>query len=558
MVFVFSLVGCLCGLVAPYYQKAFIDHLLVNTPAVSEAFISFALMLAYHLLFQSSLWIAARESILAQRDLADHLYQKVLNIRGALVGSAPPGEAVSLFAVDIPGATTLLDQNLATGASIVFPLVLAPLALWHTFGIPLSGSFATLGVLLLIHGFFAWRQSRFFIRFKQLAAERTGRVDEWVNNIRALRILGWTEEAEKRIFDVRTRETENRVRMVTNGQFMNSIAHASTYLLNIGAVSYVIYRRSSVTPGELLALLWLIGVFLMRPLRNLPWFFVMGLDGLSSCRRLDRALQLSLPPPRMETPPTPLSPPEPGLALEVRGLTLEIQGQKLLEEITLTVRQGEWLAVVGSVGSGKSLLLQSLIGETPARFYRFAIDSKETSGPVHPWVRSHFAYVAQEGFTMSSTLRENLYLEYGASSLQDAQALRALGEAQFNPSHEGVLEGLDSEIGERGVNLSGGQRQRVGLARASLAQRPIQLLDDSLSALDVETERALVRDLLTGRWKASTRILATHRLSVLELCDRIVFLDHGRIQDEGTLEELLERNTSFRAFFDQSQVEPLH
>jgi ABC-type multidrug transport system fused ATPase/permease subunit len=159
---------------------------------------------------------------------------------------------------------------------------------------------------------------------------------------------------------------------------------------------------------------------------------------------------------------------------------------------------------------------------------------------------------------MSSTLRENLYLEYGASSLQDAQALRALGEAQFNPSHEGVLEGLDSEIGERGVNLSGGQRQRVGLARASLAQRPIQLLDDSLSALDVETERALVRDLLTGRWKASTRILATHRLSVLELCDRIVFLDHGRIQDEGTLEELLERNTSFRAFFDQSQVEPLH
>jgi ABC-type multidrug transport system fused ATPase/permease subunit len=557
LVFVLSFLGCLCGLAAPYFQKAFIDQLLAQNPVLAEAFIAFGLMLAYHLLFQTSLWIATRESVIAQRDLADHLYQKVLHVRGALVGRAPPGEAVSLFAVDVPGAATLLDQNLATGASLIFPLLLAPFALEHTFQIPLSASFGALGILLLIHGFFAWRQSRFFIRFKQLAAERTGRVDEWVNHMRALRILGWMEQEEERIFDVRRRETQNRVSMVTNGQFMNSIAHASTYLLNALAVAYLVgVRGGSVTPGELLALLWLIGVFLMRPLRNLPWFFVMGLDGLSSSRRLDRALAVALPPPRMEPPSAALPPPKPDLALEVRGLTLESDGHRLLDEITLEVRPGEWLAIVGAVGSGKSLLLQSLVGETPARFHRFAIDAKETSGPVHPWVRSHFAYVAQEGFTISSSLRENLHFEYGAPPASDAQALRALREAQFEPTHEGVRDGLDSEIGERGVNLSGGQRQRVGLARASLAGRSIQLLDDSLSAVDVETERGLIRELLAGRWQGSTRILATHRLSVLELCDRVLFLDSGRIQDQGSLEELLERNAAFRAFFHQSRGEP--
>ena len=127
--------------------------------------------------------------------------------------------------------------------------------------------------------------------------------------------------------------------------------------------------------------------------------------------------------------------------------------------------------------------------------------------------------------------------------------------SQFDLSVEVLEKGLDTKIGERGVNLSGGQKQRVNLGRAlfryeSLPPQPspIILLDDCLSAVDIKTEEKLVDELISGRWSNSTRILVTHRLSVLKHVDRILFFDEGRIRDQGTLAELMARSPDFRDF----------
>lgn len=109
-----------------------------------------------------------------------------------------------------------------------------------------------------------------------------------------------------------------------------------------------------------------------------------------------------------------------------------------------------------------------------------------------------------------------------------------------------LKDGLDTEIGERGVNLSGGQRQRVSLARAHFSKRNILLLDDCLSAVDVDTEKKLLHDLLTGVWHDKTRLLVTHRLSVLPLVDRILVLREGAIVLEGSYLELMESSPEFR------------
>jgi ABC-type multidrug transport system fused ATPase/permease subunit len=167
------------------------------------------------------------------------------------------------------------------------------------------------------------------------------------------------------------------------------------------------------------------------------------------------------------------------------------------------------------------------------------------------------AYVPQEGFTMSATLRENVCIEYlseSGSTVDDRRVLEALRLAQFDPASERVQEGLEAEIGERGVNLSGGQRQRISLARARYAERPIILLDDCLSAVDVDTERHLVDQLIAGAWAGRARVLATHRLSVLPLCDRVLFLEDGAITLQGTYDQLLERSEVFRDFVRREAV----
>ena len=132
---------------------------------------------------------------------------------------------------------------------------------------------------------------------------------------------------------------------------------------------------------------------------------------------------------------------------------------------------------------------------------------------------------------MSSSLRDNVAFTYDFSPEFDQDISASLSLADFDPTHERLESGLNTDIGERGVNLSGGQRQRVGLARAHFHHRNMILLDDTLSAVDVDTEHKLIEKLLTGSWKHCTRILVTHRLSVLEYADRVYVMNHGRLTE---------------------------
>ncbi len=561
-----SLLAACLGILAPYAQKHFADDLLGGHPAQLWIWAAFLLTLGAQSLAQLSMWLAIRESMITQKALGDLTFARLLEGPGGLIGARPAGEAVSLFAVDVPGAAALLDQALVMISAMIFPIILAPIALHYFFGIPAWASLGAIFTLGLVNLGLALRQSKFFVSFKQLAAERTGLVAEWVQNIRTLRILGWVGAAEERIFALRRRESRNRKRMVTNGQIMNALASSVTFGLNILAILLLLHLRGGAaagarpTPGELLSLFWILGVFLARPLRQFPWAFVITMDSLTSIRRLQEAMDytVTLPTVHEQVEGVLGLPAEPAYALEVRGLTLEAGGKQLLSEMDLCVKPGELVAIVGEVGSGKSLLFKSLMGATGASFARFAVGGRRTAGPRNPAVRALMAFVPQEGFTMSATLRENVTFNYHDSTApdpgRDRRVLRSLELSQFVPERERVSEGVDAEIGERGVNLSGGQRQRIGLARAHFADRPIILMDDCLSAVDVDTEARLVEKLICGEWRERTRILVTHRMAVLPRCDRVIFLDSGRILLSGTYSELVARSRRFREFVRREAV----
>jgi ATP-binding cassette subfamily B multidrug efflux pump len=336
---------------------------------------------------------------------------------------------------------------------------------------------------------------------------------------------------------------------------MNTFGSTVTYVINLtGVAGLVFFRSEHVTPGELFALLWIFGAFLTKPFRMFPWLFTMSMDSLTSLRRLQRFLDRPgetpgrTPVSKDENVAASVSKNEQGLSLEVKALNLTIGGASRLSDVEFEIAAGEFVAIIGEVGSGKSLLMLSLMGETGATFGSFQIGAQDALAMELDERRRLFAFVPQEGFVISASLRENIAFEYDSEKNADGRVRRALQLAQFPVDVEYAVGGLDTEIGERGVNLSGGQRQRVSLARAQYFNRPVILLDDSLSALDVDTENSLIRDLIRGDWRQKTRILITHRLSVLSHVDRILFIENGQVVENGKLVDLMARSARMRRF----------
>ncbi|NUN04884.1 MAG: ABC transporter ATP-binding protein [Bdellovibrio sp.] len=559
LVLVSSLIAAVLALLGPFFQKEFIDqltgvesklHFVHFTNPLGYILGAFFCVLTAQAFSQLTAYLSIREALHMQKVFAKRLYEKTLHLRVDTMAGKPVGEIVSLYATDVPGATVFLDQTLPAGCSTLFPLILAPYAISVLFDIPLWPIVFLMITIATLNTAMAFRQSRFFYRFKQLAAERIGLVNEWVQNIRTIRILGWTHHFENNIFDKRIVETTNRIGMVTNGQTMNAISSSITFILNVVALgTLVLYSKHQMTGGELLALLWIVAVFLVRPFRQMPWFFTFAFDSWTSLQRLEAFFATKN---NQTEEPSAVSRKSAALsekfALQVRGLNLSIAGRAILSDINLDIKHGEFVAIVGEVGSGKSLLLLSLLRETGASFFQYQVGSKDALKVPTDDVRAQFAYVPQEGFIMSATLRENVAFLYDIEPERDGLVEESLKLAQFDLSTERVEKGLNTEIGERGVNLSGGQRQRVGLARVHFHQAPIMLLDDCLSAVDVDTEQKLFEQLLLGAWQERTRILVTHRLSALHQVDRILFMEEGRIIDKGTFEELLARNQKFREY----------
>lgn len=553
LLLILSLGASLFGILAPVFQKEFIellsgsssklpfDFLRVQTPALA-IFFAFVSLLIAQAFIQTSNYIGVREALIQQRKLAKRLYQKTLSLKVDTMSSRPVGEIVSLYATDVTGATVFLDQTLPSGASTIFPLLVAPIALISLFD---TSMWPTIGLMLLvsiINTTLAFRQSKFFYLFKKLAGERIGLVNEWIQSIRVLRILGWVSNFEQRILKVRVLETQNRVEMVTNGQVMNSISSSVTFLLNICTLGTLVFiSKKTLTSGEILALLWILGVFLVRPFRQMPWFFTFAFDGWTSLRRLHEYFEIDNLQSSPAINPKPSAQTNSQAAISVRDLQLNVRGQQILSDISFDLMKGEFVAIVGEVGSGKSMLLLSLLRETGATFSEYLIDGKNMKIETEQSLRSHFAFVPQESFIMSANLRDNVIFEYDTSSEDNEKVISSLTTSQFNLQVERIANGLETEIGERGVNLSGGQRQRISLARALFRDAEIILLDDCLSAVDVNTEESLIQDLISGRWQGKTRMLATHRLSVLEKSDRIIFLSRGKIAGMGTLAELMTR-----------------
>jgi ATP-binding cassette, subfamily B, bacterial PglK len=208
-----------------------------------------------------------------------------------------------------------------------------------------------------------------------------------------------------------------------------------------------------------------------------------------------------------------------------------------LDGINITIKKGESVGFIGPSGSGKSSLVDIILGLLYPDKGRILVDGKNIKENFRGW-QDEIGYVPQTIYLTDDTLRRNIAFGVGDSEIDDQAVMRSLRAAQLDDFIGDLKEGLDTFVGERGVRLSGGQRQRIGIARALYHDPPILVLDEATSALDSNTE-AGVMDAVNALHGNKTLIIVAHRLSTVEGCDRLYRLDHGKVVDEGVPETIL-------------------
>ena len=209
----------------------------------------------------------------------------------------------------------------------------------------------------------------------------------------------------------------------------------------------------------------------------------------------------------------------------------------VLEDINLKISKGEFVAVIGEVGAGKSALLKA-----------FSKSLFKERGEVRK--NGKLAYIPQEAFLANATFKNNIIL---GGEVNNEKYEEVIKNCELLPDIRILTGGDQTEIGERGINLSGGQKQRISIARAIYADADIYLIDDSLSALDAHVGQNIFKNVFKGMIADKTKIMVTHALQYLNEVDRIVFIDKGRIVGEGSFTELKQRNELFQEFVKEQE-----
>lgn len=481
---------------------------------------------------------AASEQISA--DMRNGAYEHMQSLSLDFFGSQRTGDLISRVSTDSDRICNFLSVNLADFISDAV-MIFMTTAVLLSINAPLAVA------TLLPFPFIAWIVQRVRVRLRHGFARGNTAWSEMVNvladTIPGIRVVKAFAQERREIERFRRRnlhvlEANNRVNTLWAFFGPTVTLLTDVGLLVIWACGAWSVAQGRVTVGMLTVFVAFIGRLYGR-LDSMSRMLASSQRAAAAAHRIFEILD------RVPTVPEPVAPVHPGLLagkIEFRHVSFKYGARQILDDVSLTIDEGELIGLVGPSGAGKSTLVNLL-----CRFYDVSSGAVLVDGvdvrsfPVEEY-RHNIGIVLQDPFLFYGTIAENI-----AYARPDASREEIVAAARAGRAHDFILrlpDGYDSLVGERGQSLSGGERQRISIVRALLTNPRILILDEATSSVDVETEREIqqaVENLIRGR----TTIAIAHRMSTLRRANRIVVLEHGRITEVGDHASLLEHSGTY-------------
>ncbi|MDA8423624.1 MAG: lipid A export permease/ATP-binding protein MsbA [Nitrospiraceae bacterium] len=479
-------------------------------------------------------------------DIRDELYSHLTSLSFAYYTRTPTGVLISRIINDanlVQGALTRAPSSLVQGVFTMVALI----------GYVIYKDWRLAAFSVLVLPLLGIALSKFSRRFRRTSTEMqeqygglTTHLHETIAGIRIVKAFGM-EPYENRRFAERNRGLFNSLMRILK---TSAISSPIMEVINTFGIVVVIFVggywiiHGRMTVGEFFSFMTAL-YFLYRPIKDLNNVNSTVQDGVAAAKRIFEVLDTA---PEICDRAGAVTLVRDFRTIEFKNVSFKYEEELVLKDISLKVKAGETIAIVGKSGGGKTTLANLI-----PRFYdvsdgSIAIDGRDLRDVSIASLRSLMAVVTQQTFLFNDTVKNNI--AYGDTAQPFDCVVKAARSAYADEFIQALPRGYETVIGESGVKLSGGQRQRVAIARALLKDAPILILDEATSSLDTQSERE-VQKALDTLMQGRTSFVIAHRLSTIMNADRIIVLKDGRIVEQGRHEELLSRGGEYKNLYEQ-------
>lgn len=495
------------------------------------------------------LWknIDFRINVYIDKDLKDRLFTKLLKTKVKALNEIKNGEIMSYFVSDLRKVTMITAKFISTGTRIIANFTIAIIMMSNSCNIKLTLiSLIPVLITIVVIIFIRKRWMDVMKEAQKSFADLSEYVQESTDSIRTMKAFcGEDKQIEEfkdknatlKKYNISVSKNQNLLFVCVSLGF--GLAYAITLLYGSNLVI-----NGKISIGNLIAFNGYLAM-LEGPVRWIPWLFGKAKKFKVSFDRLNKMFKL----PEEEIDNFEKSNEDKlNGDIEIKNLTYNYPGyiETVLENINIDVKKGESLGIIGVIGSGKTTLMNLLLKLYDVERGKIFIDGKDINDIPVKTIRDNICYITQDNFLFSATLKENINLfkdEYKDEDIEDSTK-----QAMIYDEISHMEDGINTVIGEKGIDLSGGQKQRVVISRAFLNNSNIIIFDDTFSALDNRTEQHVLNN-IKELTKNKTCIIVSNRISDIKDCDKIIVLEQGEIIEQGNHQTLLQKDGKYQEFY---------